>query len=142
VLTDGDTIPATGLKPMPSSVAEVVIVGLGNAGRGTFIDGHQSRQDSATLSQLARRLGGHYHDGNAKQVPGDLLRRLTAPDEQTDKFQISLRTLAVLLLAAGAAMLCLLPLLLEYLGSGWKPASRASPNGTTRLAAGRVGGLA
>jgi len=46
----------------------------------------------------------------------------------------------VLLLAAGAAMLCLLPLLLEYLGSGWKPASRASPNGTTRLAAGRVGG--
>lgn len=121
VLTDGDTVPATGLNPMPSSVSDVLVVGVGSASRGTFIDGHQSRQDSAALAQLARRMGGHYHDGNSKQVPSGLLRRLTAPDERTDKFQISLRMLAIIALAAGVSFLCLLPLLLEHFGSGWKP---------------------
>ena len=129
VLTDGDTVPESGLKPMPSTVADLVVVGIGNPGRGTFLDGHQSRQDGANLSQLARRLGGRYHDGNAKQVPGDLLRRLTASDERTDKFQISLRTLAVLVLAACAALLCLLPLLLEFFGSAWKPVEDGARSG-------------
>ena len=120
VLTDGDTLPDSGLKPMPSSVAETVVVGVGDASRGNFIDGHLSRQDSATLTQLARRLGGHYHDGNFKQVPSELLRRLAAPDDRSEKSQLSLRVLAIAALAASAAILCLLPLLLEYLGSGWK----------------------
>lgn len=121
VLTDGDTIPGTGLKPMPSSVADVLIVGLGNPGSGTFIDGHLSRQDTASLSQLARRLRGHYHDGNLKQVPSKLLHHLTAPDDRQDTFQVGLRTLAMITLAVCAAVLCLLPLLLEHLGSSWKP---------------------
>ena len=34
VLTDGDTVPESGLKPMPSSVAEVLIVGVGDVTRG------------------------------------------------------------------------------------------------------------
>jgi Ca-activated chloride channel homolog len=120
VLTDGDTLPDSGLKPMPSSVAETVVVGVGDASRGNFIDGHLSRQDGATLAQLARRLGGHYHDGNFKQVPSQLLRRLSAPDDRADKFQLSLRVLALGTLAASTAILCLLPLLLEYFGSGWQ----------------------
>ena len=131
VLTDGDTVPDSGLKPMPSSVADVLIVGVGSATRGTFLDGHLSRQDNANLSQLARRLGGHYHDGNVKQVPGNLLRHLTAADERTDKFQISLRTLAIITLAASVALLCLLPILLENFGSAWKPIV----NGTRTAAA-------
>jgi Ca-activated chloride channel homolog len=131
VLTDGDTVPESGLKAMPSAVANVVIAGVGNAGRGTFLDGHLSRQDSATLAQLARRLGGHYHDGNVKQVPGELLRHLTAPDARSDKFQISLRTLAILTLAVSAAGLCLLPLLLEYFGSAWKPVVHKNGAGVT-----------
>jgi hypothetical protein len=73
------------------------------------------------LTQVARRLGGNYFDGNAKQIPTALLRHLTAPDTRSDKFQVSLRTLAIGVLAASAAILCLLPLLLEYLGSSWKP---------------------
>lgn len=126
VLTDGDTVPATGLKPLPSSVSELLIVGVGRVNRGTFIDSHQSRQDSAALTQLARRLGGHYHDGNVKQVPSGLLRPLSAPDEGTDTFQIGARTLAILALAAGVSVLCLLPLLLEAFGSGWqRPAAKA-----------------
>jgi Ca-activated chloride channel homolog len=120
VLTDGDTVPETGLKPMPSAVAEVLMVGVGDVTRGSYIDGHQSRQDSATLSQLARRLGGRYHDGNTKHIPSESLRRLTAPDERKDKFQLNLRMLAIITLAASAVVLCLLPILMEYLGSSWK----------------------
>jgi Ca-activated chloride channel family protein len=136
VLTDGDTVPGTGLNPMPSAVADTLIVGIGSATRGTFLDGHLTRQDNAQLSQLARRLAGHYHDGNLKQVPNALLGHLIASDERQDKFQVSLRTLAIIMLATGIAMICLLPLLQEYLGSGWKsppanvrqPARTASPN--------------
>jgi Ca-activated chloride channel family protein len=120
VLTDGDTVPDSGLKVMPSAVAEVIFAGVGDAARGTFIDGHLSRQDQASLSQLARRLGGHYHDGNRKQVPSELLRRLTAPDERQDRLQLDLRVLAIVVLTASAALLCLLPLALEWLGSAWK----------------------
>jgi len=121
VLTDGDTVPDSGLKPMPSSVAEIIFAGVGSPSRGTFIDGHLSRQDSASLSQLARRLGGHYHNGHVKQVPSEMLRRLIAPDEREEKFRLGLRSLAIVVLAVGAGVLCLLPLLLEYFGSAWKP---------------------
>ena len=126
VLTDGDTVPDTGLKPMPSAVSQIIFAGVGEATRGTFLDGHLSRQDNATLSQLARRLGGQYHNGNVKQVPSEFLRRLTAPDERADKFQVSLRTLAIIVVATGALWLCLLPLLLEFFGSAWKPGVAAA----------------
>ncbi|MBN2507744.1 MAG: hypothetical protein JXQ71_13730 [Verrucomicrobia bacterium] len=122
VITDGDTVPDSGLKPMPSAVGELIVVGVGEATRGTFIDGHLSRQDHAALSQLARRLGGHYHNGNAKQVPSDRLRRLTAPDDRARPFRLDLRTLAIFVLAGGALLVCVLPVLLEWLGSAWRPA--------------------
>lgn len=129
VLTDGDSVPGTGLDRLPSSVAELLIVGVGDARRGTFLDGHQSRQDSASLTQVARRLGGTYHDGNGKQIPDALLRHLIAPDERADKFHFNLRTLAILVLASCAAVLCLLPLLLEAFGSAWRPVAAASRQG-------------
>jgi len=121
VLTDGDAVPDTGLQPMPSAVSDVLFVGVGNVARGTFLDGHLSRQDSASLSQVARRLGGHYHDGNLKNVPGELLRHLTASDQRTDHFQVSLRTAAIITLALCAGLICLLPVLLESFGSAWRP---------------------
>jgi Ca-activated chloride channel family protein len=129
VLSDGDTVPDSGLKPMPSSVSEVIFAGVGSPGHGTFIDGHLSRQDSASLQQLARRLGGHYHNGNVKNIPSELLRKLTSADERPDRFKVSLRILAIIVLTASAALLCLLPLLLECLGSAWKPAVPASRQG-------------
>jgi hypothetical protein len=45
---------------------------------------------------------------------------LVADDESTEKVQLGLRLFALITLAASAALLCLLPLLLEYFGSGWK----------------------
>jgi Ca-activated chloride channel family protein len=111
---------------MPSSVAEIIFAGVGDATRGAFIDGHLSRQDNAALSQLARRMGGQYHNGNVKHIPSEMLRRLIAPDERRDKFQVNLRVIAIVVLASSAALLCLLPLLLEYFGSAWKPVARAA----------------
>jgi Ca-activated chloride channel family protein len=121
VLTDGDTVPDSGLKTLPSSVAEVILVGVGDSIRGTYIDGHLSRQDGASLSQLARRLGGRYHNGNSKHVPSEWLARLTAPDPRSEKFRFNLRILAIITLATSAAALCLLPMALEAFGTGWKP---------------------
>ncbi len=121
VLTDGDTVPDSGLKMLPSSISDVIFAGVGDPVRGAFIDGHLSRQDSASLSQLARRLGGRYHNGNSKHIPSEWLTRLTAPDERAEKVRINLRVLAILGLAAGAGILCLLPVLLDLLGTAWKP---------------------
>jgi len=121
VISDGDTVPDSGLKPMPSAVSDVIFAGVGDPARGTFIDGHLSRQDSASLSQLARRLGGTYHNGHRLNVPSEMLRHLLAPDETKEKVKINLRVLAIIVLTAGATVLCLLPMLLEYFGSAWRP---------------------
>jgi len=120
VISDGDSVSPAGLKPMPSAVADVLFVGVGEAARGTFIDGHLSRQDSATLSQLARRLGGKYFDGNTRNLPSEALQKLNAEDPRSSNWQADRRLIAVAVLAASAALLCLLPLLLEWLGSAWK----------------------
>jgi Ca-activated chloride channel family protein len=38
VLSDGDAVPDTGLKTLPSSVSEIIFAGVGDTTRGTFID--------------------------------------------------------------------------------------------------------
>lgn len=126
VISDGDSVPPAGLKPMPSAVAEVLFAGVGETGRGTFIDGHLSRQDAANLSQLARRLGGKYYDCNVRQLPSDALRKLNAEERGAAKWRSDRRTTALLVLGGGAAVLCLLPLLLEYGGSAWRPGPPAA----------------
>ncbi|MCX6876117.1 MAG: VWA domain-containing protein [Verrucomicrobia bacterium] len=126
VISDGDSVPPAGLKPMPSAVADVLFVGVGETGRGTFIDGHLSRQDGATLSQLARRLGGKYFDGNLRQLPSDALQKLNAADPRGAKWQADRRLVALAVLGVSAALLCLVPILLEFFGSAWKPAPPAA----------------
>ena len=59
MLSDGDTVPATGMPKMPASIADVLIVGVGDPRQGSFIDGRMSRQDASTLRQIAARLGRH-----------------------------------------------------------------------------------
>jgi len=58
MLTDGDSVPATGMPTMPASVREVIVVGVGDPNSGTFIDDHLSRQDVNSLRQVANRLRG------------------------------------------------------------------------------------
>jgi len=119
VISDGDSAPPAGLKPMPSSVSDVIFAGVGDSGHGTFIDGHLSRQDTASLSQLARRLHGTYYDCNVKHIPTEALARLNAEEAGAAKWQTDRRVLALIILSVSAVVLCLVPLLLEYLGSTW-----------------------
>ncbi|HXG08632.1 MAG TPA: vWA domain-containing protein [Gemmataceae bacterium] len=121
VLSDGDTVPATGMPKMPASVAHVLIVGVGDPHAGRFIDGHHSRQDTSTLRQLAVRLGGTYHNGNEKHLSTDLLKQITAVEGQGTFEKLTRREYALLACGVGAFVLALLPLALHLFGTRWKP---------------------
>ena len=119
IFTDGDTIPLQPILPRPKSVKDVLVLGVGNPRKGTFIAGHQSRQDAEVLATVARSLRGSYFDVNEKHLPtdalGDLVVRTPVP-----KSGLDLAQLAVLAMALGAAILALLPVALQYLGSRWR----------------------
>jgi Ca-activated chloride channel family protein len=127
VVSDGDTVPATGLPKLPDSIANVVVVGVGDLVAGRSIDGHQSRQDASTLRQLAVRLGGAYHNGNDRHLPTDLVKRVTAVPGKTAFERLTRREYALMAIAAGAAVLSLLPLLLHYAGTRYTPGVPAVP---------------
>jgi Ca-activated chloride channel family protein len=119
VVSDGDTIPDSGIPSMPRSVANVMVIGIGDSHRGIFIDGHQSRQDSSTLRQLARRMGGVYHDGNEKHVTTESLNQLSAAIPLKKNTTRGMREYALLSVIAGALVWAVIPLGLEYAGSTW-----------------------
>jgi Ca-activated chloride channel family protein len=121
VVSDGDTVPSTGLPRMPDSVSNVVLIGVGDVVAGRSIDGHQSRQDVFTLRQLATRYGGTYHNGNDKQLPTDLVQRVAAVAGKTAFDRLTRREYAMIAVATGAAVLTLLPLLLHYAGTRYVP---------------------
>lgn len=121
IFTDGDSVNLVPILPRPKSVKEVFVLGLGNPRKGTFIDGHQSRQESDTLRSVAAALGGTYHDVNEKHLPttalGDLV--VTVPPPRRG---LSLEELAVLAMALGAGIFALIPVALEFFGTDWKVA--------------------
>ena len=122
VVTDGDTVPATGMPKMPASIGNnVVIVGVGNPTVGRPIAGHSSRQDVSTLRQTAIRLGGTYHDGNDKQLSTELVSSLDQHATPPTKDKWTEREYALLAVGAGSSLLALLPVLLTLVGTGWVP---------------------
>lgn len=134
VVSDGDTLPPTGMPRLPDSIGHVVIVGVGDPKTGRFIDGHLSRQDASSLRQMAVRLGGVYHDGNQKHLSTELLRRVTFVGSQSVWERLTRREYALIACAAGTAVLAFLPLLLHLFGTSWKPGVRTprSNNGGSR----------
>lgn len=121
LVSDGDTVPATGMPKPPASIGNVLVVGVGDPVKGKFIDGKNSRQEVSTLRQTAMRLGGFYHNGNEKHLSTDLLKQLTANKQESPFEQLTRREYALIACGSGAAMLAFLPLLLHYLGTTWKP---------------------
>jgi Ca-activated chloride channel family protein len=120
ILSDGDSLPPTGLEPLPPAIEQVVVVGVGDPARGGFIDGHQSRQDTGNLGQLARRLGGRYYDCNFRPLPREAVESLTSDKPAGSKWQIDRRMAALLLLGSATTLLCLMPVLLDMFGSPWR----------------------
>lgn len=127
ILTDGDTVPASGMPKMPAAVSHVLVVGVGDPRAGSFIDGRQSRQDASTLRQIAVRLGGTYHNGNEKQIPTDLLNTVTQRLEDGPFDRLTRREYALLASAIGALVFALLPLALHGAGTAWRPGVSARP---------------
>lgn len=100
IFTDGDSVNIAPLASRPKSVRDVMFLGLGNPTKGTFIDGHQSRQEPDTLRRLATELRGTYEDVNEKHLStaalGDLVVRAPLPQRG-----LSLAQLAVLAMVGG-----------------------------------------
>jgi Ca-activated chloride channel homolog len=116
VISDGDTLPETEPPSIPAAYAGTLVLGVGNAHHGLYIDGHSSRQDMDSLNRLALRLGGTYCDVNVKHVPSVDLARLDALLPATESSPVELRDLAIMAVLSGAAVLALLPLALALGG--------------------------
>ena len=124
MVTDGDTVPATGMPRLPASIADVLIVGIGDPKKGSFINGKNSRQDVSTLRQIAARLGGTYHNGNEKHLSTALIEKLTTQMEGESKIQLTAREAALIVLGVCIALLAAIPFILHYAGTTWQPGVR------------------
>ncbi|MGL6073610.1 MAG: vWA domain-containing protein [Fimbriiglobus sp.] len=125
VVTDGDTLPTTGMPKMPASIgSNVVIVGVGSPTVGQSIAGHSSKQDVSTLRQTAIRLNGNYHDGNDKQLSTTLVS--SADEKATPKKEdkLEFRDYALMAIPIATVSLTLWYALLTMVGTGWNPGHR------------------
>ncbi len=125
VLSDGDTSAGKSPLAVPDSVADVVVIGVGDPNRSTVINGHSSRQDSDSLRHLASRLKGLYHDGNLKHLPTSVLQGLSVVTPQ-DGLGWGLRQVAMAAATAGASVLALLgpALILAGAPGAWRRGRR------------------
>lgn len=126
VISDGDTVPATGMPKMPASIRSTLIIGVGDSRVGKFIDGRQSRQDIPTLKQMAARLGGTFHDGNDKHLSSSLIASAAGLEERDIFEKLTRRDYALIALALGSLILGFLPLLLHFFGTRWQPGTKSS----------------
>jgi Ca-activated chloride channel family protein len=124
LVSDGDTVPSKGMPRMPKSVRDVLVIGVGDPVNGKFIDGRQSRQDVATLRQIAARLNGTFHNGNELHLASSLVSDLAGSSAEGLLADWGLREAALAACASGALGLALLPLLLQLFGSAWRPGVR------------------
>lgn len=132
LVSDGDTVPSTGMPALPASIDDVLVVGVGDPAVGKFIDGRQSRQDVPTLRQIAARLGGSYWNGNELQLPSARIARL-ATWAGGDPFErLTRREYALIASTVGATLLAFLPLLLHFFGTRWRP-GHTSPRGSRHV---------
>lgn len=121
IVSDGDTVPASGMPELPPSIGGTLVIGVGDRLAGKFIAGHQSRQDASTLRQVANRLNGEFHDGNKRQVPSDMLAAAAADARKPLIERLTKREYAMLAVCVGGLLLAGLPLLLHYFGTRWRP---------------------
>lgn len=124
VVSDGDTVKSTGIPPPPPAIAKVLVLGMGDATVGKFIEDHNSRQDVSTLRQLAARLGGTYYNANDRNVPSEMISELSGllPIKKEEKAGI--RELAIAAVGLGGVIIAAVPFLLTMFGTNWRPGHR------------------
>lgn len=123
-VSDGDTIPAVGMPKLPVSIRDVVVVGVGDMTVGKSIEGHQSRQDSSALRQLAARLHGQYHNGNEKHLPTEMVMAMDERAVSSWWSKLTKREYALLVIGITSVLIGLLPFVLQQLGTRWRPGIR------------------
>ncbi len=131
LVSDGDTVPATGMPKMPPSVRSVVVVGVGDPTVGKFIDGRQSRQDVPALRQIAARLGGAFHNGNEHHLATALIADSLGVEDENPFERLGLREYALITIGLSALVLALLPILLAAFGTRFRPGVRVPVGGAT-----------
>jgi Ca-activated chloride channel family protein len=119
IVSDGDTLPAEEIPTRSPALDRVLVLGVGDPFRGTFIHDHSSRQDRRSLSQFASQVRGEYLDVNQNHVPSDSLP--SGPLQRDSDDALAWRQLALLAVAMGCSMLALLPVALVLGGGSWNP---------------------
>jgi Ca-activated chloride channel family protein len=114
VISDGDLSKPVSPPPRPASIADVLVIGVGDPNRATTISGHASRQDVWNLKTIAGRLDGTFHEGNSRHLPTAVLERLTMIAPRVSD-GLGLREAALVALGLGGALLGLVgPLLILF----------------------------
>lgn len=126
VVSDGDSLPGTPPAALPDSIADCLVLGVGNPLRGAPIAGRTSRQDGRSLEHLAVRLGGIYHDGNTQHLPSQVLKGLSMGVPELAEGP-DLRDKALIVAALASLFLALLPLLLHAFGGLRSPTLPVRP---------------
>jgi Ca-activated chloride channel homolog len=121
VVSDGDSLPTTKAPSLPRAYSSVLVVGVGDPLRGTFIDEHSSRQDVESLERLALRLNGTYHDANVRHVPSGTIASLTVAPIDEHGIELDKRHAALWAVAVGSFLLAVLPVLLACVGTSYRP---------------------
>jgi Ca-activated chloride channel family protein len=122
VVSDGDTLPRGQTPELSEAFRQALVLGVGDADRGTPIDGHDSRQDSASLRDLAARVRGRYADANVRHPTPQLIAGLAQlPGAEDENQGPERRTWAALALLVGSAGLALLGPALALAGTSWRP---------------------
>lgn len=128
----GDPTPGAKMPKLPDAIGQVVVVGVGSATVGKFIDGVLSRQDVPSLRQAAARLRGTYHNGNEKHLATELVREMNQPPGGGRDEPWTLREYALAAVGVGSAVLALVPVLLQLFGTRWRPGVRGAETSTGR----------
>jgi Ca-activated chloride channel family protein len=118
VASDGDSLPARKAPELPRAFADVLVLGVGDPLRGTYIHDHSSRQDRESLARLAIQLGGVYHDANERHVASGGLVGIAPAAAQSSR-PFALREAAIAAVVGGAAVLAVLPLALGVAGGAF-----------------------
>jgi Ca-activated chloride channel family protein len=114
VISDGDLARPVVPRERPASIADTIVIGVGDPNRATELAGHASRQDTWMLKALAGKLDGHYHEGNTKHLPREIIERLSMIAPRPGD-ALGLREAALVCVGIGGACLGLVgPLLILF----------------------------
>ncbi len=116
IISDGDLESAPVVPRPPPSIADSIVIGVGDPRTPTIISGHSSRQDEWTLKAIAAKLGGYYHQGNTRHLPSAVLDGLEsiAPRVGGNAGQ---REIGLWSAGIGAALTAFIGPLLQFFGA-------------------------